>query len=188
MADETTATSAKQFFEELLPAGFAAQQAEVPANEDVTLRYKVTGDGGGEWTVRIAGGKMSVTPGASDDPALLSMTISAKDLLDALNSRNGAAPSIVLPNQQQGKGGSGMVKALKGTLVQHLTRPAGEPFELEMCFNGAATPRTELTLALADFVAMQEGKLNGQEAFMTGKMKVAGDMGFMMQVGMAIAR
>jgi len=34
---------------------------------------------------------------------------------------------------------------------------------------------------------MVDGKLNGQEAFMTGKMKVEGDMGFMMQVGMAIA-
>jgi putative sterol carrier protein len=29
---------------------------------------------------------------------------------------------------------------------------------------------------------MQSGKLNGQEAFMTGKIKVEGDMGFLMQI------
>jgi putative sterol carrier protein len=30
---------------------------------------------------------------------------------------------------------------------------------------------------------MQKGKLNGQEAFMTGKLKVEGDLGFLMQIG-----
>jgi putative sterol carrier protein len=35
---------------------------------------------------------------------------------------------------------------------------------------------------LADYVAMQEGKLNGQEAFMTGKLRIEGDMGFLMQI------
>jgi putative sterol carrier protein len=37
-------------------------------------------------------------------------------------------------------------------------------------------------MKLADYVAMQEGRLNGQEAFMTGKLKVEGDMGFLMQI------
>ena len=31
-------------------------------------------------------------------------------------------------------------------------------------------------------VAMQEGRLNGQEAFMTGKMKIEGDLAFLMQI------
>jgi putative sterol carrier protein len=37
-------------------------------------------------------------------------------------------------------------------------------------------------MKLTDFIAMQEGRLNGQEAFMTGKMKVTGDMAFLMQI------
>jgi len=37
-------------------------------------------------------------------------------------------------------------------------------------------------MKLADFVAMQEGRLNGQEAFMTGRLRIEGDMAFMMQV------
>ena len=71
---------------------------------------------------------------------------------------------------------------LKGTISQELARESGDPFKLEMTFNGADTPRTVLKMKLADFVAMQEGKLNGQEAFMTGRLRIEGDMAFMMQV------
>ena len=83
---------------------------------------------------------------------------------------------------------SAAARALKGTMVLHLTRPDGDPLEMEMCFNGAATPKTEMTVALADRIAMDEGRMNGQEAFMTGKIKVQGDMGFLMQVAMATGR
>ena len=75
---------------------------------------------------------------------------------------------------------------LRGTVEQNLTRPDGDAFNVQICFNGAAAPRTKLTLALADQLAMAEGRMNPQEAFMTGKLKVEGDMGFMMQVGMAL--
>ena len=95
---------------------------------------------------------------------------------------------LIPPRRPGAKPGAGAaVKALRGTLALNLTRPGAEPFKIETCFNGAATPRTTMTIALTDHIAMIEGKLNGQEAFMTGKMRVEGDMGFMMQVGMAIA-
>jgi putative sterol carrier protein len=73
-------------------------------------------------------------------------------------------------------------------MALNLTRGDGiEPFRIETTFNGAASPRTIMTMAIQDYVAMQEGRLNGQEAFMTGKMRVEGDMAFLMQVGMATA-
>jgi putative sterol carrier protein len=53
---------------------------------------------------------------------------------------------------------------------------------MEMSFNNATAPRTLIKMKLGDYVAMQEGKLNGQEAFMTGKLKVEGDLGFLMQI------
>jgi SCP-2 sterol transfer family len=177
-------TRVSQFFDEILPAGFAAQQAESPTTDDVTLQYHVTGDQGGHWTVAIAGGKMDIAAGSK--PALLTITLSVEDLLDALNSRNGAVPGLILPAQRR-SGSSGAVRALRGTMALQLTRPEAEPFKLEMSFNGAATPRTEITIAIADQIAVQEGRMNGQEAFMTGKMRVQGDMGFLMQVGMATA-
>jgi putative sterol carrier protein len=71
---------------------------------------------------------------------------------------------------------------MKGTVAQELSRESGDPFKLEMTFGGAAAPRTVLKMKLADFVAMQEGRLNGQEAFMTGRLRIEGDMAFMMQI------
>lgn len=185
MADEKQMTPS-DFFEQILPAGFEAEAASNPPQEDVTLQYHVTGEGGGDWTIRIAGGKMTVERGTSE--ALVTYTLSSKDLLDAINGINGAAPTLIIPPRRQGRpSSSGAVKALHGTMALNLARPEGDPFKMEMTFNGAATPRTVMNMAIADYVAMGEGKLNGQEAFMTGKMKVEGDMGFLMQVGMATA-
>lgn len=182
MADEITPA---QFFETVVPEGFAAD-ADNASQDDATLAYVVTGDGGGEWTLKISGGKMTVEKGKGE--ALVTYTVSAADATDAINGRNGAAPALLIPPRRPGQraGAGAAVKALRGTLAMNLTRAGGEPFKIETCFNGAATPRTTLTVALADQIAISEGKLNAQEAFMTGKLKVEGDMGFMMQVGMAL--
>ncbi|MEW6271540.1 MAG: SCP2 sterol-binding domain-containing protein [Thermodesulfobacteriota bacterium] len=187
MADANQITPA-QFFEQIVPAGFEADAAGNPPQDDATVQYVVTGEGGGEWALQIAGGKLNVVKGKVDSP-LVTYTVSAADLIDAVNGANGAAPTLIIPPRRQGRPGAGAaVKALRGTMALNLTRPqGGEPFKLEMCFNGAAAPRTTMTMAISDYVAMGEGKLNGQEAFMTGKMRVEGDMGFLMQVGMATA-
>jgi hypothetical protein len=184
MADDAApeTMTPEQFFEQLLPAGFAAQKesgASVP--QDFTMQYHVAGDGGGDWHVTIKDGIMTTKRGA--DEAALTFRLALGDFLDAVLSRNGAAPSILLPASRPGRpDNSGRAKMLKGTISQELSREAGEPFVLEMTFNGAAAPRTVLKMKLVDFVAMQEGRLNGQEAFMTGRLRIEGDMAFMMQV------
>ncbi|MBN2493984.1 MAG: SCP2 sterol-binding domain-containing protein [Deltaproteobacteria bacterium] len=40
-----------------------------------------------------------------------------------------------------------------------------------------------ITMASSDFVDMVTGKLNGQMAFMTGKLKIKGDMSLAMKLG-----
>jgi putative sterol carrier protein len=39
-----------------------------------------------------------------------------------------------------------------------------------------------MTLAASDYVDLIMGKLNGQMAFMSGKLKIAGDMGLAMKM------
>jgi putative sterol carrier protein len=47
----------------------------------------------------------------------------------------------------------------------------------------AASPNLTLTMASQDWLDMVGGKLSGQMAFMSGKLKLKGDMGLAMKVG-----
>lgn len=175
--------SPAQFFQELLPMGFAAQAesgANVPRG-DFSMQFELLGEDGGEWFVAIVEGRMSGRAGRGE--ANLGFRLALDDWRDAVLGRNGATLALILPQNRPGRpDNSGRAKQLRGTLALELARDAGEPFRVEMIFGGAAEPRTLMKMKLADYVAMQEGRLNGQEAFMMGKMKVEGDVGFLMQI------
>lgn len=47
--------------------------------------------------------------------------------------------------------------------------------------SAAESPTVALTAAAADYLAIMRGDLNAVSAFMSGKIKVAGDLGIMMQ-------
>jgi hypothetical protein len=171
----------QQFFEELLPAGFAAQASTGSAPQDFTIQFRLSGAEGGEWHATIADGVMQVRRGTGE--ANLSVTLSVDDWRDAVLGRNGASLGLLLPQNRPGRpDNSARAKALKGTMALELSRPQPEPFRLEMCFNNAAAPKTTLRMALSDYLAMQDGSQNGQQLFMQGRIRVEGDMGFLMQV------
>jgi len=176
----------QQFFEELLPMGFAAQAQQGGGGGgtpgEATMQYHVTGEGGGDWTLVISGGQMTTRKGSAD--ANVTFTVSIDDWRDAVLGRDGATLGLILPQPRPGRpDNSARALALKGTMGLELSRDNKDPFKVEMCFNNSATPKTVIKMKLAEYADMQTGKLNGQEAFMTGKLKVEGDLGFLMQIG-----
>jgi putative sterol carrier protein len=46
----------------------------------------------------------------------------------------------------------------------------------------AASPTLTLTMSAADWLDMLAGKLNGQAAFMSGRLRIKGDMGLAMRL------
>ena len=171
----------EQFFEQLLPMGFAAQRDAGTTPGDFTIRYRVTGEGGGEWVVTIAGGQMAAQKGSG--PANLAYSLSVDDWRDAVLGRDGASIALIVPPDRPGRpDNSARAKQLKGTLAVELAREGREPLRMDMSFNDATAPRTVIKMKIVEYVAMQEGRLNGQEAFMTGKLRVEGDMAFLMQI------
>jgi putative sterol carrier protein len=173
-----------QFFEEMMPMGFAAQAQEggsTGAPADFNLQFHVTGDGGGDWALAISGGQMTARKGSSE--ANLTVMLSIDDWRDAVLGRDGASLALIVPQRRPGRpDNTAQVKALKGVMGLELSRDSKDPFKIEMAFNNATAPKTVIKMKMADYLAMQEGKLNGQEAFMTGKLRLEGDMAFLMQI------
>lgn len=175
--------SPAQFFEELLPAGYKAQhESGIQMPKDFRVQYHLEGEGGGAWHVHMAGPEITVRPG--EDAADLTVRLSVADWADAVHGRRGADLVLVIPQGRPGRpDGSERAKMLKGTVDVELARD-GEPFRVRTTFGGAEQPRTILKAKIEDYVAVQQGRMNGQEAFMTGKVRIEGDMAFMMQVAM----
>ncbi len=46
----------------------------------------------------------------------------------------------------------------------------------------AASPNITISMAAQDYLDMLSGKLNGQVAFMSGKLRIAGDMGLALRM------
>jgi putative sterol carrier protein len=63
--------------------------------------------------------------------------------------------------------------------VWHVTLADGEG---HVAAGPAETPGVTIAMAADDFVALTEGKLDGTMAFMSGKLKVKGDMGLAMKL------
>jgi putative sterol carrier protein len=173
--------SPAMFFEQLMPAGFQAQVEQgLPTPKDYAIQYKLTGDGGGDWHVSIKDGKMSVTKGEAESH--LTISIATSDWKDAVFGRNGGDIALLLPQAKPGRpDGSEAAKRLRGTMAVELARD-GEPFRMEMSFGNTPSPRVTVKSKITDYVGIQQGKLNGQEAFMTGRVRVDGDLAFLMQV------
>jgi hypothetical protein len=169
------------FFEQLLPAGFAAQVEQgMPVPKDFAIQYRLAGDDGGDWHVTMREGAITVTGGRGEAHLVISLAVG--DWRDAVLGQNGGDLALLLPQGRPGRpDGSEQAKRLRGTMALELARE-GEPFRMEISFGGAESPRTTVKSKIADYLAIQQGKLNGQEAFMTGRVRIEGDLGFLMQV------
>jgi putative sterol carrier protein len=192
-----------EFFESWLPKAFA--EADIPPeqkNAEVKLGVKLEGTSGGEWVFHIEGGELRVVCEPRTDCAF-TLVQTVDDWRGTLwEGKGGAfgqqASAIFKPGARPagaaGQQAGGMtpqvleqMRSLNGVIRMQVTGGPGGDWHVDFKLGPGeipATPTTTVTVGFEDAEAMASGALNPMQAFMSGKIQVAGDMGLMMQMQM----
>jgi len=182
--------SCADLFATWLPDAFARARAAGAKAPDVVISVVLDGKGGGAWTLRVAGGSLTVTDGA--DPASLVVVRQPVADFRAAIWGEGNLDSLLPPQLDLAAAITGEVQLpvaalaqVKGTL--HLDVPdfAGRSWQVAFMFGGAAEPSATVTADLPTLEQLRSGALAPAEAFFTGKIRVAGDVPWLMQIGLS---
>lgn len=169
-----------EYFTQIVPQQYAAAVAASDSAADhpeLTVSYVIDGAEGGAYTLRANGGTLEVAPGSLEGADML-----VQQGYDtwARSVESGAAEMFVDYVQRRKVG---VVKGLKGTVALELTRSDGSLHETAVVFGGQTEPAVTIQMTTDDYRAMMSGELNGNMAFMMGKLKFEGSLPLLMQVG-----
>lgn len=185
----------KDFFETWLPREHARLVAEgAPTPPDVVACVRLDGEGGGAWTLTLAGGQLSVTgqdgqAGATPD---IIIEQSVEDWRAVTAGAPGDGPDLSLPEGASLDGWltnpalHQALQTVKGTLRFEIPGFHGRTFAAAITFQGAAEPQATISIDMETISAMRAGTLPPAQAFFSGKILMSGDTAFAMQIGMAL--
>ena len=205
MSSPIEAPDPRTFFTERFPAQLnralaeqeqmatAAQRAlEAMRAVDATIRFVVTGAGGGSFYVNLAQGRSSAADAAAHPPFL---TIAlARDhyeplfreagdnVLGFLGGLSGMGAPIRLTRARVAA-----IAEVGGTLLFELTGAGGFRLLARLgTGEPAEPPDTSIRVDTEAYRELRAGKLEPQEAFLAGKIAVEGDMQRAMQLALAV--
>jgi hypothetical protein len=186
-------TSAQEFFEVHVPRAFqAAEKPAGTADVDVTLGVKLEGESGGEWCIDLKGGEMSVAPRSTEDAAF-TVIQSVDDWRGALWEGRGGAFGKQIRGMLEGGGGAGamppaaivQLRALRGVIKMVVGGGVGGDWAVAFKLGPGPIPEqptTTVSVTADDAAALERGDLDPMQAFMSGRIQIAGDMTLLMQM------
>ena len=194
----------QSYFTERLPVQFEralrAQERAVEAARrlldgmravDTTIVVEVSGEGGGRFVLNVDAGRL--TPGdAPAHPVVMTLVQTRRDFerlirdagdsaLGFLGGLSGLAGEIKLTKERLG-----LLAGLRGTLRFRVKGDDG--FAVLTHFGPGAPkepPDTEIRVDPEVYADLQAGRLDAQNAFMSGKLELEGDMQLAMQLALA---
>lgn len=187
----------ERFFMEWLPSyieGSKEKIEETLAGFTESVAVKVTGEGGGEWTVKVKDGKPEFVTGL-DSEAFVTFTLSKQNFIDSITGQ--LDDIMVMPQgfsmpegdqsaekiKEKARNTIGALKTLNGVIRVAADDP-GSPLEVDIKFAGEMrdNPDCIIKVKQEDVKAMGSGELDPQMAFMTGRVKIEGDSSLLMQL------
>jgi hypothetical protein len=185
-------TPLAELFTTWLPETFARARAAGATPPDLRIAVTLDGDGGGAWTLAVAGGALAVTDGAAAD-APIALHQTAEDFRAALWGEGGGE-SLVPPQLDLTAAITGQVRVptdalanVRGVLRLEIPGFAGRTWAAAFTFAGATSPTATVSADLATLEQLRSGALPPAQAFFTGKIAISGDVPWLMQVGMGFA-
>jgi len=189
-----------EFFESFLPARFAKLALQGPLAR-VTLRFGVHlhGDGGGEWLYHLRDGTLDVVAGGCDE-ASFTLIQSVDDWRGTLwEGRGGIVAErgrqllgsgrlVTLAGAAAQAAGADLIERLvdlDGMLRAVITHPEEGDWAIALQFGPGDVPdeaTTTVRVAHEDAHKLASGDLGAMQAFMAGRVSIAGDMLLAMQL------
>ncbi len=151
-------------------------RADSLAGTEFSLVVDVSGD---KYRYLVKNGKdFDVAEGDLEKP-MVRIKVS-KDDLTRMISRNELDMLLGIQNDLS-RPKFDALSRLKGTMTAKLANDDGTEYTIVACFQGADMPKTTFRLKTADSAALAKKEVNPVNLFMSGSMKIEGDMAFAMQ-------
>jgi hypothetical protein len=174
-------TSPHEYFTQIVPQQYAAAIAATSAGAanqpPLSVTYVITGEQGATYGLRAEGAALDVVPGSIEEA---DMVVTQNYDTWARSIETGASEMFV---DYVARRKVAVVKGLKGTVNLELTRSDGSLHETSVVFGGQSEPAVTIMMTTEDYRDMMSGELNGNMAFMMGKLKFDGSLPLLMQIG-----
>jgi hypothetical protein len=196
--------AARTFFVETLPAQFNAalleQERAVQAASRVlegmravhaTIRAEVRGAGGGTFFLNIGAGRLAAGESPAHPP-FLSLVLEQSSFANFLAEVGGSALGFLgalsglAQEMKLTQARIELLAGVRGTVRFEVRGEGG--FHLVTHFGPgepAAQPSTSIAVDRSAYVDLRAGRLNPQDAFLTGQIQVEGDLQLAMQLALA---
>lgn len=187
------------YFMEMLPAQFdKMKQAFPPEMSSIKLAvtFQMFGARNGTWTLQLDAGTLTGIKGESPD-RIAKIVMRTEDWIGSLNSERGLKFDPVGKNTFNdidknvffSEARIERLKSIKGSIRIRLIEPGSPDWEIAAIF-GLNTPREldcVITMSFGDAKAIRNGNFTAQDAFMSGKIHISGDIGFAFTLASALA-
>ncbi len=170
----------KDYFQNYVPKMFEEQSGgkSIPGMEDTEFTLQFTIDGTVMGIVVKNANELQVVDGGVDN-AMMAVEISEAVWREAITGKLPGSEMFTDLGQTASRKMYDAVRGVKGTLDLELSDP---DVSIKIVFNGAGSPSATLRASAATWNEMQTGQLPGPMAFMQGKLKMEGDMAFVMSL------
>ncbi|RJP27793.1 MAG: hypothetical protein C4536_13190 [Actinobacteria bacterium] len=178
----------QEYFEQVVPEMVKEQLSgtSIAGMEDTmfTVEFNIKGDQDYVYGITVKdASELEVSEGPLEN-AMIKVVLDEDMWRKAVTGKmEGAMDMFTDMGQSADRKRYNALNSTSGTMNVELAMADGSVAPLKIVFNGAASPEVTFKVGIEDWALMQKGELAGPTAFMTGKLKIEGDMPFAMSLG-----